>query len=262
MKTSKKRYQVKRKKTILKNRIFGQGLLVLAISAGLFYLMALAPFFQVKNILVSGQEKIASDWVREIATTVLKRKIIIFESQSIFLIKTNSIKTLITKEFPAIEELKIKRLWPDSLSIEIEERQAIGVWCRELGCFSIDKTGVIFESVKPGTETKIIIRSEQTSGEIKPGEKKIESKILSLILDTQKNISEKTNLIIKEFFLYENDNRLNAKTDEGWQIYFDLNGDLSWQTLELELLLEKTLTPEKRHGLEYIDLRFDKVFYK
>jgi cell division septal protein FtsQ len=262
MRTAKKRYQVKRKKTILKNRIFWWALLILAAAGGLFYLTVLAPFFQVGKVLIFGQDKITSDQILQAIDASLTEKIFFFESQSILLIKTGSIRTLILKEFPAIEELKIKRLWPNSLGIEIKERQAIGAWCRDLNCFSLDKTGVIFEPFKPGTATDIIIRSKQTGGEISPGEEVIEPKTLSLILDTQKRIAEKTNLIIKEFSLYENESRLDAKTEEGWQIYFDLKGDLNWQILELELLLEKTLPLEKRHGLEYIDLRFNKVFYK
>ncbi|MDP2930820.1 MAG: FtsQ-type POTRA domain-containing protein [bacterium] len=263
MRTAKKRYQVKRKNTILKNRIFWWGLLVLATAGGLFYLAALAPFFQIKKILIFGQEKIAPEQVLQIANaSFLTKKILFFESQSIFLIKTSRLKALIIKKFPIIEGIKIKRLWPDSLGIEIKERQAIGAWCRDIDCFNIDKIGVIFEPVKPGIETGIIVRSRQINEEIELGIEVIEPKTLSLILDTQKRIAEKTNLTIKEFYLYENENRLNAKTEEGWQVYFDLEGDLNWQILELELLLEKTLPLEKRHDLEYIDLRFNKVFYK
>lgn len=262
MRAAKKRYQVKKKRTILKSRVFWWGLLISAISGGLFYLTILAPFFQIKKVLVFGQDKIASEQILQIADASLTKEVFFFESQSIFLAKTNFIKTSIIKEFPAIEKLKIKRLWPDSLGIEIKERQAVGTWCREPDCFNIDKTGVIFEPVKPGTEAKIIIYSKQTFGKIELSGKAVEPKILSLILDIQKNIYEKTNLAIKEFSLYENDNRLNAKTNEEWQIYLDLNDDLNWQILELELLLEKTLPTEKRRNLEYIDLRFNKVFYK
>ena len=56
--------------------------------------------------------------------------------------------------------------------------------------------------------------------------------------------------------------RLNVKTSEGWEIYFNTADDLDWQVQELALVLEKQITPEKRRNLEYIDLRFSRVYYK
>jgi len=50
--------------------------------------------------------------------------------------------------------------------------------------------------------------------------------------------------------------RLNAKTSEGWEIYFNLEGDINWQLTKLGAVLEKEIPPEKRENLEYIDLRF------
>jgi len=55
---------------------------------------------------------------------------------------------------------------------------------------------------------------------------------------------------------------LDAETTEGWTVRFNLKGDLDWQVTELRLALEKQISPEKRKSLEYIDLRFSRVYYK
>ena len=56
------------------------------------------------------------------------------------------------------------------------------------------------------------------------------------------------------------DRRLNIKTSEGWEIYFNLQEDIDWQLTELALILKEKISPEKRGEIKYIDLRFEKVF--
>ena len=59
--------------------------------------------------------------------------------------------------------------------------------------------------------------------------------------------------------------RLNVTTGEGWQIYFNLQGnpDINSQITKLNLLLNGDITPTIRKTLQYIDLRFqDRAFYK
>ena len=65
-----------------------------------------------------------------------------------------------------------------------------------------------------------------------------------------------------EISSYVSEKRLNTKTSEGWEIYFNLKGDLNWQITELGLVSEKQIPLEDRGELEYIDLRFSRVYYK
>jgi hypothetical protein len=93
------------------------------------------------------------------------------------------------------------------------------------------------------------------------GEKVIDEKILEFILNSDNKLKEELKINIIEFDLLSQE-RLNVKTEEGWEIYFDLKGDLNWQTEKLTLVLENEIPPEKRGDLEYIDLRFTRVYYK
>ncbi len=77
-----------------------------------------------------------------------------------------------------------------------------------------------------------------------------------------KNVLEKEMGINTEKFTLKNPERLNVKTTEGWEIYFDLSGDIDLALTKLHLLLEKEISPEARKDLQYIDLRFTKVYYK
>jgi len=50
--------------------------------------------------------------------------------------------------------------------------------------------------------------------------------------------------------------RFEAKTLEGFQIYFNFQEDLDWQLTKLKAVLEEEISQERRKNLEYIDVRF------
>jgi len=82
----------------------------------------------------------------------------------------------------------------------------------------------------------------------------IERDYLEKILKIQKYLFEELKLGTKEFLVFSQ--RLNVKTDEDWEIYFDPRGDLNWQLTKLNSVLKEKIPPEKRKDLEYIELRF------
>ena len=52
------------------------------------------------------------------------------------------------------------------------------------------------------------------------------------------------------------DERINLKTSEDWEIYFDPQKDMNWQLTKLKVDLENLIPFERRKDLEYIELRF------
>jgi hypothetical protein len=95
----------------------------------------------------------------------------------------------------------------------------------------------------------------------KLGEQMIGRDYLEKIFKIQKFFQEELKIEIEEFVFFEQ--RLNLKTKEGWEIYFDPREDINWQLTKLNLVLKEEILPEKRRNLEYIELRFgDLATYK
>lgn len=258
----RKKYQIKRRKSLLKNRILWTTLLIVSFFGGLSYLVVFSPVFQINALVILGNERLTSQEIQQTTWSKIERQILGFKTKSIFLAEIKPLKNQLLEQFLLIDELKIKRILPKSLVLEIKERKTLGVWCWENNCFDFDKKGIIFESQTTTPENALIINSKQPQTEISLGEKAIDEKTLSAIMLVQQTMAEKVKITANDFTLFENDGRLNAKTTENWEAYFDLKGDVNWQLVRLELLLDKTLPLEKRQGLEYIDLRFSKIFYK
>ncbi|MBZ9571991.1 FtsQ-type POTRA domain-containing protein [Patescibacteria group bacterium] len=246
-------YKIKRKKSILKNRFFWLTLLILIISGVIFYFFIFSSFFQVERVIVSGNEKVSKENIKAVVESNLEEKILFFPTKSIFLVNLNKIKKDVLNSFLQIAEIEISRGFPDSLNIIVVERLAIATFCQEENCFLLDNKGIIFE--KAQLETNLLkIKDRQNIPLSVLGEKVIEKDYLEKILRIQKNISEELKIEVEELIALSE--RLNVKTIESWEIYFDLKGDIAWQLTKLSLVLKEKIPSENRKDLEYIELRF------
>lgn len=250
----RKPYRIKRKKSILKNRFFWLTLLILIIFGVAFYLFIFSSFFQVEEIIVSGEERVSKDEIESIVEKKLEKKILFFPTKSIFLVNLNQIKEDILGSFPQIAEIEIGRGFPDALNIIAIERLAIATFCQKEKCSLLDNEGIIFEETKITGDLTKIRDGQEIDSTFVLGEKVIEKDYLEKILKIQENLSEELEIRTEEFIVFSE--RLNVKTTEGWEIYFDPKGDLNWQITKLSLVLKEKIPPENRKDLEYIELRF------
>ena len=252
-KSYRKPHRVKRKKSILKSRFFWLMILILIFFLSLFYFLFFSSFFQAKNIFISGAEKTSSGEIKNFVQNKLEKKILFLKTKTIFLINLNQIKKEVLKNFPPVAEIKIGRKFPDVLNINLVERSPLANFCQAEKCFLLDKEGIIFEESE-AEENLIKIFDGQKEKMPKLGEQMIENNYLEKILKIQKYIQEELKIEIEEFVFFEQ--RLNLKTKEGWEIYFDPREDINWQLTKLNLVLKEKIPPENRRNLEYIELRF------
>lgn len=236
----KKPYRVRKRKSILKNRFFWLGILFLSAASGIFYLLLFSGIFQIKNINITGGEKILKEDIKSLVP-----------GGNIFSVDAEKIRKDILDKFPKIAEVEIHTKFFNTLNILVKERQPAAVWCENDKCFLIDRAGLIFEEVSTSTDLIRITGLKEM----------LNKERISQILDIQSKLRDASGVTTTQAFIAA-EKRLNIKTFEGWEIYFNSDGDLDWQLQELSLVLEKQIPPEKRRNLEYIDLRFSRVYYK
>lgn len=260
MRKYRKPYRVKRKKPIFRKRFLWLGILAIIIGGTVFYFLFFSEAFQVKKIIITGEEKVSKYDLKLLIEGGLQNRMLFFETKSIFLVDAENMREDILDDFPQIAEIEISRGFPDALNIVVVERLGLAVWCGAEKCFLLDNEGVIFEETSPETDL-IKFTDKENIASLSLGEKVIEKEKLTQILDIRSKLRKSLKVLIVEASIIF-DERINTKTSEGWEIYFNPKGDLDWQITELGLVLEKLIPPEKREGLEYIDLRFSRVFYK
>ena len=259
---AKKSYRTRKKRSIFRNRFFWVSLLFLAVIGGLIYSLFISNIFEIKEIIITGTEKIQKADLENIVDGNNNRKIFFFlPANNLILTNTKEIKKEIINKFPIIENISVRRSWPDKLSLELKEREPFGVWCiTEQPCFIIDKMGVIFQEISDFYPGSLVVKNF-SGGPEQLGEKIIKEEKLESIFNIKKGLKDNSQIDIESFSVLDQE-RINAKTSLGWDIYFDFEGDLNWQSKELDLVLEKEIPAENRINLEYIDLRFSRVYYK
>jgi cell division protein FtsQ len=258
-------YRIKKKKSIFKNRFFWLGILILLIFGGIFYLICFSFPFQIKEIQITGNEKTNIDNLNNLIKDKLSQKILFFTSKSIFLVNFSEIKKEISKNFPPIGEIILKRKFPDKIIVQIEERKPIAVFNQEDLYFFLDKEGIIFDPVRTnisnGVENTLAdgqlikIKKVLEAKELKLGDRVLDKELLSSILEIESKLENNLKGPIEEV-LVVSDERINLKTSEGWEIYLNPKGDIEWQLTKLRVDLEEEIPQERRKDLEYIELRF------
>jgi len=251
-------HRIRRKRQVLKSRFFWFSILFLIIFGGIFYFFALSDFFQIKKIIITGEQKVSAKDLKSIVESGLGGKILFFGTKNIFFVNSNKIRENILKKFPQIEEVEVKRGFPDALNLVIIERKEVGIFCRDIICFLLDHGGVIFEPAS--TESPLLkFQNQALAEELDLGKKVIDKGIMDSISEIGSRLREDLKILIKEVLIVSQE-RVNIKTADGWEVYFNPKKDLNWQITELAAILENRIPLEKRKNLKYIDLRFDKVY--
>ena len=254
IKKYRKPYRVKRRRSVFKNQFFWLGILILLIFGGIFYLICFSSPFQIKEIKISGNQKIQTQALQNLIQEQIVNKFFLFTSRSIFLANFLQIKAKISETFPQIAQINLEREFPDTLTATVEERKPAAVFNQEDLYFFLDKEGVIFEDAS--VENPLLkIQKTTRDEELKLGNKVIEKEFLSSILDTESKLENNLKIPVEEV-LVVSDERINLKTSEGWEIYLNPKGDVDWQLTKLSEVLEKEIPLEKRGNLQYIELRF------
>ena len=245
----------KRKKAViglLLSRGFWLSILAVSIVSGLGYLLFFSGFFRVGSITMAGCEQTeAADIIR-----VAEEK-----AGNIFLLDKAAIVSSILSAFPKLEAVKVKRVFPNKLSIEAVKRaEAITVCPPDAtggDCFGADKNGVIFG--KTANSGLPVVRTQKA---VEIGKIAMPAEIVEAILKLGEEM-KRGDIKINEYAPLSDNGGVVLKSDEGWEAKMSLDKDAAGSAKDLKIVLAEKIPQAKRASLEYIDLRFSgQVFYK
>lgn len=251
-----KRYKRKKKrKPFYKRKFFWFSILSVLSFFGLVYLFLFSPVFEIRQIKTQGCNFLdCSQLERGIER---QSKFLFFKTDNIFLFNRKEAQKILLQSFLAIEKVTIKRKLPDKFLIEITERKPKAAFCFESGCFLVDKTGFAFRM----SDDSLGLASICSGREAQLGKTLVSTPVLNVILEIEQELSNKTALKTKCYHILEDKIEVTLR-DYNFSLYFSKDKDISLQIADLELLLEDQFSEEEFGNLEYIDLRFDKIFLK
>ncbi|KPJ56915.1 hypothetical protein AMJ49_03285 [Parcubacteria bacterium DG_74_2] len=250
MRKYRKPYRVKRKIPFYKRKIFWIPPFLILIFFGISYLIIFSSFFQIKTIRIFWIEESKKE-LENLVEAQTTKNLFSFQTKSIFLLNLPKINQLILEKFPQIETVEFKRKFPNKLELEVKERTPVIIFCSEK-CFLTDRDAIAFKEFSEEPKFKI---EKLNREKIELGKAVIEKRILLVILEIRETLENDFKIPLEEI-IFVSEERINIKTLEGWEIYFNPQEDINWQITKLKAVLDEEIPSQKRENLEYIELRF------
>lgn len=247
-------------------------ILLVILSGGAIYFIFYSPYFSIRQIEISGLQKIDSSELRGIVDNqIASHRFLIFSQNNIFVFDEKSTEKEINERY-ALNYLKIEKRLPDSVNISVEEKMPALIWKTAEKIYLVGGDGVVIREIQeeevsgyqtnqPGANMALVFDESNETTAIK--EQIINRKKAEAVVNLQSNLGRITGLQIINFAMVNReDTMIKCLTGEGWQIYFSPADDLNEQIQKLSVFL-KEKNQEERRGLQYVDLRFeDRVYYK
>lgn len=224
-----------------------------------FWLVCFSPVFEVQTIKIDGAEKIEEGEMIEIIEKELNKKIGLLDSRSILLFNIDQTKNDLMARLPQAQDIVISREFPSKIIASVQERRAAAVLIAGGNRYSLDESGLVFEESQNGENLPVISMPLTDTPEI--GVAGVEKETMRGILRIIAEIRASTNINLAEAIIATPE-RVNLLTEEGWYVYFHPRKDVSDQIAKLLAVVGDETFAQKRKNLEYLDIRFTRVYLK
>ncbi|MBN2884606.1 FtsQ-type POTRA domain-containing protein [Patescibacteria group bacterium] len=234
--------------------------------SGLFYFLFISSSFSLQNIQVNGLTRSGDENILVLAWTQSEESKLFFLKQSnLFLFEDKELQADINKNF-SFADVKIKKQWPHTLVVSVEERALAFIWRDGTGDHFSDREGCLIPEVQPSIEDEqlypvlgLSVKENYIQGD---NCLKIDVNYLSSMLSLNDQLKFYDNLTAQEYILEAEFNTLTLDLLDGPDVYFNIKNDLEKQVKKLAVI--KREKPELEfQALSYIDLRYgDRVYFK
>lgn len=228
------------------------------------------PALQVMDIVVQGNQTISAADVETVARSVLIGKyFLLFPRSNSLIYPEKDIESGLLSAFTRIASTDIVRTNLHTLTIEVTEREAYALWCRNGEalqggeCYFLNTEGLIF-SKAPNFTGNVFFRFYGDVGNGEPiGKRYLETAEefgrMTLLIDSVRGL----NLVPVELLPLSNDD-FELYMEDGSKIIFGKVQRSSQIVDNLKAVLESNAFQQENTGsIDYIDLRFgNKVYYK
>ncbi len=257
----RRKHKVKKKIPIWKNHILYTILLLITVFLFLIYSFFFNSFLSINNIIVEGSERNIQDKIENIVSENSQKLFFSFPINSIFAISPSVIKKEIKSEIIKIEEVSLKRIFPNTIKVVVQERDSVAIWCKvdRRMCYNIDKKGVVYEEVQLKGDEVVFFKSSAEDTAL--GENIISKDEIKVMFDI--SLTMKNNDEIISFFNFTNRSVLEVFMFNGWKVYFLLDNSFERQLENIDIIFKQEVKNDQRKDLDYIDMRYgDRIYYK
>ena len=231
-------------------------ILLVILVVGLLYFLFFSPYFRINEIKINDLEYSDKSLYEVKAKEFTEGSII---NRNILFSQYKKLEKIILEESNA-RSVKVKKIFPHTVFIEIEELAPVLTWQVIDKKYLVDKDGVIrgdyedkFSKIPTVTDLKGV--PVENGKRVVPGE-------FALFVDSVwKDFYYYTNAKITKIEVTDTTEDIKVTSDSTWYAYFDTARTAKNEMISLARIINEAKSKNKK--LEYIDLRIDnRIFYK
>ena len=233
------------------------------------YVVLFSPYLQITNISISGTQELDPAEIQNVITQFQGEKFFKIIPKNNFLFMSQSrIGDALKNDFKKIRNVRVIKTFPDTISIAIEERKALIVWCAGDQCYLIDENGVAYNTADFNSpelaQNNLLKIDDESSAPVEIGSEILDQAYVQYALSIKDALKA-------EGFEPDGDystpsrmaSEIKVHTANGNQIFFSTQFSLDSAITALTLVLKKEIPQDQQSNLDYVDLRTEnKVFYK
>ncbi len=232
------------------------------------YTLFFSDFHKIQIIELSGTKDISAEDIQSFVRDRLAEKTFRFFSQdNFFLAPTDSIRNDMLRAFPKLATASISRQFPDTIHIQVTERDRILLWCSGDPCSLVGDDGVAEDgssSMTPSNEPFLLRIIDDGSSPVTIGEPLLDPKSASAIIRLAQALPDRAGIAVTSPMHSPSrvSDEVRITTKDGWDILANLTLDPDKTIASLLLVLDKEIPQDRRSVLRYIDLRTEnKAFF-
>ena len=242
----------------------------LAFVGMIFYIIFFSGKLSVTAISVSGGNEINADIITSRISSRMDGKYLgVIDKNNILLIRSGKAEDDLRREFRKIENIEVKRKFPGTILVNIQERRTPVIFLSGEKGFSVDENGIAYDQFQPeasgASGNALIILRDSSASEINLGEAILSQDYIAYLVGIRDGMKKEADIEIDNNYETPSvvSSDVRVKTTEGWKVYFGTDINLKKELEMLVVSLENKIDKARRPDLDYIDLRSDnKVFYK
>lgn len=240
-----------------------------AFLGAIVYILFFSPFLAIESVKITGNKLTEEEVIMKKIQPVISGKMLkIINKDNLLLARKKSIRQNILNQFRQIRTVAVKKKFPSELQIIVLERIPTMVACAR-SCFILDENGQAYDSIDLNSEEakkydvpKITDRSGKN---VNLGDAVLNPDYMRYVAEIKNRIPGEEDIALANDFRTPSfvSGDIRAKTEEGWEIYFNNEIDFDREMEVLKAVLKNEIAENQRADLEYIDLRINnKAYYK
>jgi hypothetical protein len=246
-------------------------LMVIIFLCSVGYVLFYSPVTEISHIAVEGSRRTDVQNIINVTQDAIAGKLFgCIKRNNFFFLNTSDIIKK-NSEDQRIKSVVVKKVFPDTIVISVEEYELFSVWCiggEEGSCYEL-VDGCVVQPVDMNSaliqQNDHFVVVDKARDHVDIGQCVILQKDLDAIAYLGKELIYTLNVgIVQPYFIDVRGSReIRFVTDESWQILASLESATNDTLDTAKLFVHKVTLPVARNDLEYVDLRFaGKIFYK